>query len=62
MNESLFIVSREQLLRRICVEYLEMPGLQLTRPQAQRQWGLDDHTCAPAYGSFGASTTNDGRF
>jgi hypothetical protein len=26
-------------------EYLEMPGLQLTRPQMQRLWGLDDNTC-----------------
>ena len=46
MNESLVIVSREQILRRICGEYLEMPGLQLTRPQAQRLWGLDEETCA----------------
>ena len=40
------MVSKEQLLRRICGEYLEMPGLQLTRPQAQRLWGLDEQTCA----------------
>jgi hypothetical protein len=26
-------------------EYLEMPGLSLTKPQAQRLWGLDARTC-----------------
>jgi hypothetical protein len=26
-------------------EYLEMPGLRLTRPQAQRLWALDTATC-----------------
>ena len=26
-------------------EYLEMPGLQLTKPQVQRLWGLDPATC-----------------
>ena len=26
-------------------EYLEMPGLSLTKPQAQRLWGLDAETC-----------------
>ena len=26
-------------------EYLEIPGLSLTRPQAQRLWGLDAATC-----------------
>ncbi len=45
MNQSRDIVS-EQILHRICGEYLEMPGLQLTRPQAQRLWGLDEQTCA----------------
>ena len=45
MNQSRVIVS-EQILHRICGEFLEMPGLQLTRPQAQRLWGLDEQTCA----------------
>jgi hypothetical protein len=27
-------------------EYLEIPGLNLTRHQVQRLWGLDDVTCA----------------
>ena len=26
-------------------EYLEMPGLHLTKPQMQRLWGLDAATC-----------------
>ena len=26
-------------------EYLEMPGLALSRPQARRLWGLDHATC-----------------
>ena len=36
----------EQMLHRIYSEYLEMPGLGLTRQQAQRLWGLDAQTCA----------------
>ena len=26
-------------------EYLEIPGLSLTKPQARRLWGLDPDTC-----------------
>ena len=33
------------LLRRARSEYLEMPGLRLTKAQAQRLWGLDPGTC-----------------
>ena len=32
-------------LRRMCVEYLEMPGLRLTREQVQRLLGLDEAGC-----------------
>jgi hypothetical protein len=32
-------------LRLIQAEYLEMPGLHLTRPQIQRLWHLDDIAC-----------------
>ena len=32
-------------LHLVQAEYLEMPGLQLTRPQVQRLWGLDSATC-----------------
>ena len=35
----------EDLLLRIQGEYLEMPGLRLTPPQAQRLWGLDRSEC-----------------
>lgn len=45
MNENLTVVGREDILRRIQGEYLEMPGLRLTRQQAQRLWGLDEDTC-----------------
>ena len=46
MNQSQMIASMDQMLRRIYGEYLEMPGLRLTRAQAQRLWGLDEETCA----------------
>jgi len=46
MKENLVTVSRDQMLRRICGEFLEMPGLRLTFRQAQRLWGLDADTCA----------------
>jgi len=32
-------------LRLIKAEYHEIPGLQLTKPQVQRLWGLDEVTC-----------------
>ncbi len=32
-------------LELIQAEYLEIPGLHLTRPQVRRLWGLDDTTC-----------------
>lgn len=35
----------EGLIARIQAEYHEMPGLSLTRTQAQRLWHLDEHTC-----------------
>ena len=34
-----------ELLRVVQAEYLEIPGLHLTKPQAQRLWGLDPFTC-----------------
>ena len=33
------------LLRRIQGEFLEMPGLRLTEPQARRLWNLDAISC-----------------
>lgn len=35
----------DETLRRICSEYLEMPGLRLNQQQAQRLWGLDCARC-----------------
>jgi hypothetical protein len=32
-------------LQLIRSEYLEIPGLHLTKPQVQRLWGLDAVTC-----------------
>ena len=36
------------LLERIALEYVEMPGLKLTMPQARRFWSLDTVTCENA--------------
>ncbi len=35
----------DELLRRVRGEFLEMPGLRLTEPQARRLWGLDQKRC-----------------
>ena len=45
MSDSLTVVTRSQLLRRIKAEYIEMPGLRLTVAQAGRLWGLDASAC-----------------
>ena len=37
--------SGEELLHRVRCEFLEMPGLRLTEPQARRLWGLDQASC-----------------
>jgi hypothetical protein len=37
--------SIEEVLRRVQGEFLEMPGLRLTEPQARRLWGLDPVWC-----------------
>ena len=36
----------DDVLRRVQGEFLEMPGLRLTRAQAQRLWRLDERACA----------------
>lgn len=66
MNEDPGVDTREGLLRRICGEYMEMPGLRLTRAQAQRLWGIDEQICASLLeflveGKF-LQRTGDGRF
>jgi hypothetical protein len=45
MHESPRPPANEEMLRRICGEYMEMPGLRLKKEQAQRLWGLDGRTC-----------------
>lgn len=37
----------DRLLGRIECEYREMPGLQLTAPQAARLLGIQPHVCGP---------------
>jgi hypothetical protein len=46
VSETPSTVATDHMLRRVRGEYLEMPGLRLTRRQAQRLWGLDEQTCA----------------
>jgi len=45
MSDALPDVLSEQVLQRICAECLEMPGLRLSRKQAQRLWGLEEEAC-----------------
>ena len=37
--------SLERIAQRVRAEYLEMPGLNVTREQARCLWGLDPETC-----------------
>ena len=46
MTSHLPTATTEQVLHRIYSEYLEMPGMRLTRPQAQRLWGLEEQSCS----------------
>ena len=38
-----------ELSSRIEAEYMEMPGLSVTLPQAQRLWTADRHTCQTVF-------------
>ncbi len=55
-----------EVLRRVQGEFLEMPGLRLTRPQAQKLWGLDQALCEVLLGALIDSKflfrTRDGAF
>ena len=66
MGEFLLNTSREQMIRRISGEYLEMPGLRLTSEQAQRLWGLDRESCSEILTELVATNflarTADGRY
>ena len=46
------LASRLELLRRVEIEYREMPGLRLTLPQAQRLFGLRDDVCVRVLSSL----------
>jgi hypothetical protein len=37
--------ARHDWVELVRAEYLEMPGLALSKPQARRLWGLDRDTC-----------------
>ena len=56
----------EDVLQRIQGEFVEMPGLRLTAPQAQRLWGLERDTCDALLGALVdakfLSRTRDGAF
>jgi hypothetical protein len=66
MGEFVLNTSREQMIRRISGEYLEMPGLRLTAEQAQRLWGLDRQACSEILSELVANSfltrTADGRY
>ena len=42
----------DDVLRRVQCEFLEMPGLRLTGPQARRLWGLDAAACDALLGAL----------
>ena len=44
-NTRFIALTDNTLLHRAWAEFMEMPGLGLTRLQAQRLWGVDDDTC-----------------
>lgn len=41
-----------EVLRRVRGEFLEMPGLRLTQPQARKLWGLDEALCDALLGAL----------
>jgi len=56
----------DEVLRRVQGEFLEMPGLRLTQPQARRLWGLDAASCDALLGALVEANflfrTRDGAF
>jgi hypothetical protein len=56
----------DEVLRRVQGEFLEMPGLRLTTPQARRLWGLDAALCDALLGALVDANflfrTRDGAF
>ena len=55
-----------RLLELVRGEFLEMPGLRLTKKQAQRLWAIDADTCEALLGALEASHflrhTRDGEY
>ena len=47
------------LVERIRSEFLEMPGLRLTLPQASRLWGLDTRSCEAVIDALITAKDND---
>jgi hypothetical protein len=41
-----------EVLRRVQGEFLEMPGLRLTQPQARKLWGMDEALCNALLGAL----------
>ena len=58
--------TRDDVLRRVRGEFLEMPGLRLTEPQARRLWNLDQTLCETLLSSLVEAKflfkTGDGAF
>jgi hypothetical protein len=56
----------DDVLRRVQCEFLEMPGLRLTSPQARRLWGLEAAACDALLGALVDANflfkTRDGAF
>jgi len=56
----------DEVIRRVQGEFIEMPGLRLTEPQARRLWGLDAAACSDLLLSLVSSKflfrTRDGAF
>lgn len=44
------VTTSDDVLRRVQGEFLEMPGLRLTEPQARRLWNLDQAACESLLG------------
>jgi hypothetical protein len=58
--------AHDEVFRRVQGEFLEMPGLRLTEPQARRLWGLDAASCDALLGALVDANfllrTRDGAF
>jgi hypothetical protein len=66
MERSAQMAFKQEMMSRICGEYLEMPGLGLKREQARRLWHVDDEFCGELLDSLVESRflrrRSDGRY